>query len=654
MTKNLSDIPANLAGGAAVTIDPMTTRGDLIVRDSTNVTDRLPVGTNGQILKSDGVDVSWDDADSGSGKNYILNPSAAADDTTGVAADTGFSVARTTTASELPEESVGSAFKISGSTLTPGTSKVAFAILASGIDDADGGRFGRAKVSVKDISGTVNGEYSIQVYDVTNSVYVGDSDTITGTGTYYLDVPFIAAGDYEFHLIAQTASPTNIGLSTITIEPVSQTVAGVVGKWEEFTPSWTNVTVGNADQKFFSRIVGDTLFIRGHYIHGSTSSVGGTVILNMPAGYTIDSSKIHGTGGREFCGNFMYVGSSGGFQHGSAIYLSPTAVEFGIHGDSGFVDSTPGGGSWTTGTDFSIIVEVPVLELANAHTPTASDVQYENARMATVGFTSGNSIPNATFTTLDEWKTTETEITAGSFDGEFYTVPADGWYEVNSTVTINDVTFADTFLGMQVHKNGSIVVGENGRTTGTGGGFPGLSVNYVGKFVTGDTISIRVRQDIGVATGFLSNSQYSRFSVARLPDYSARKASLPFSDIADENKQYLLPEVRKETIDMTGSGSFTGGVITVTRNGNLVNITCTAELLHSASGSPASTAILPTWARPDANFMQQVYALDSAVVKMVFINSTGDLNFRYRDWAGALKTTITATQTFSITYNVDV
>ncbi len=39
--------------------DPMTTRGDVLVRDASNVTARLGIGTNGQVLSSDGTDVSW-------------------------------------------------------------------------------------------------------------------------------------------------------------------------------------------------------------------------------------------------------------------------------------------------------------------------------------------------------------------------------------------------------------------------------------------------------------------------------------------------------------------------------------------------------------------------------------------------------------------
>jgi len=39
--------------------DPMTTRGDLIYRDPTNATTRLGRGTAGQVLTSDGTDISW-------------------------------------------------------------------------------------------------------------------------------------------------------------------------------------------------------------------------------------------------------------------------------------------------------------------------------------------------------------------------------------------------------------------------------------------------------------------------------------------------------------------------------------------------------------------------------------------------------------------
>lgn len=39
--------------------DPMTTRGDVIVRNAANATARLAIGSSGKVLQSDGTDVSW-------------------------------------------------------------------------------------------------------------------------------------------------------------------------------------------------------------------------------------------------------------------------------------------------------------------------------------------------------------------------------------------------------------------------------------------------------------------------------------------------------------------------------------------------------------------------------------------------------------------
>lgn len=39
--------------------DPMTTRGDIIFRNASNSTDRLPIGSSRKVLTSDGTDVSW-------------------------------------------------------------------------------------------------------------------------------------------------------------------------------------------------------------------------------------------------------------------------------------------------------------------------------------------------------------------------------------------------------------------------------------------------------------------------------------------------------------------------------------------------------------------------------------------------------------------
>jgi len=47
------------AAAAAGFADPMTTRGDVIIRNAANATDRLAVGGAGEVLTSDGTDIAW-------------------------------------------------------------------------------------------------------------------------------------------------------------------------------------------------------------------------------------------------------------------------------------------------------------------------------------------------------------------------------------------------------------------------------------------------------------------------------------------------------------------------------------------------------------------------------------------------------------------
>ncbi len=53
---NSSGTDSNVGGGLS---DPMTTRGDVIVRNASNVTARLAIGSSGKVLSSDGTDISW-------------------------------------------------------------------------------------------------------------------------------------------------------------------------------------------------------------------------------------------------------------------------------------------------------------------------------------------------------------------------------------------------------------------------------------------------------------------------------------------------------------------------------------------------------------------------------------------------------------------
>lgn len=66
---------ATISAGMA---DPLTTRGDLIYRNASNVTARLPIGSSGKVLSSDGTDVSWQTVVAGKTRTRVISLTVAA------------------------------------------------------------------------------------------------------------------------------------------------------------------------------------------------------------------------------------------------------------------------------------------------------------------------------------------------------------------------------------------------------------------------------------------------------------------------------------------------------------------------------------------------------------------------------------------------
>jgi hypothetical protein len=57
---------------------------------------------------------------------------------------------------------------------------------------------------------------------------------------------------------------------------------GTSWAWQSWTPSWTNVTVGNGTVTAQYAQIGKTVFIRLYFTLGSTSSISGTVSVSLP------------------------------------------------------------------------------------------------------------------------------------------------------------------------------------------------------------------------------------------------------------------------------------------------------------------------------------------------------------------------------------
>lgn len=69
------------------------------------------------------------------------------------------------------------------------------------------------------------------------------------------------------------------------------------GRWQSYSPSWTNVTVGNGTAVTRYALVGKTVFYKVDLICGSTTSISGTVSLTLPITATLSATANRGAAG---------------------------------------------------------------------------------------------------------------------------------------------------------------------------------------------------------------------------------------------------------------------------------------------------------------------------------------------------------------------
>ena len=85
-----------------------------------------------------------------------------------------------------------------------------------------------------------------------------------------------------------------------------------LGTWTAFTPSWTNVTVGNGTQAAFYSVINKILFVKLKLTFGSTTSFGDPVELTLPNSYTFGTTNqlMLGCSAFEDTGNATFVGQN--------------------------------------------------------------------------------------------------------------------------------------------------------------------------------------------------------------------------------------------------------------------------------------------------------------------------------------------------------
>jgi hypothetical protein len=115
--------------------------------------------------------------------------------------------------------------------------------------------------------------------------------------------------------------------------------------WTSYTPTWTNLTVGNATQAFRYKQIGKTVFVTGLITLGSTSSVTGLIQFTNPVNHNTSNLQWVNTNVLLYRGGFnigyMYPNGTGAWYvralNSSTTYLSSSDTS----------STVPG--TWTTG-----------------------------------------------------------------------------------------------------------------------------------------------------------------------------------------------------------------------------------------------------------------------------------------------------------------
>jgi hypothetical protein len=157
---------------------------------------------------------------------------------------------------------------------------------------------------------------------------------------------------------------------------------------------------------------------------------------------------------------------------------------------------------------------------------------------------------------------------------------------------------------------------------------PAGSTNNI--YNMGATLLKRVSVQSDGALAFV----YRNFSGTTTADTSSETFAISYSvppsnEIASSRE--VIGEVRTATINLTGSGDFTGGQIKVSKVGNQVTVTAIGNPTHPSLTVAASAAgLIPVWARP-IDSARSVFEQNSGAIHRVAVQTDGSIITSYQN-----------------------
>lgn len=562
------------------------------------------INRNGKLWMKDssGTEVQVGSASS-IGKNYIGNPSAAADTTGATASGAGITVARSTTAAELPRDiTTATGYKI---TPVSGTDYVRWRWTA---DRADYTRKLGVVLAMAPVAGYASGDLKLDVYATTDSSYATgltrvtlptDVSSVTAlpnyTGPFQTSFDGVSTTAIYYELrITRVAGTTAIVISDLTVGPGVVTQGAANGPWTSYTPTtqgFSATVVANVVAWY--RRVGDTMEISGRF--DSATPQASEARLYLPTGFT-GVSTASGAGDGLIKGKWWRGINTATTRKQGTLYLNTTAAA---------------GGYLLYGSDDYNATAYPNVAMLGNSICGSSETQLFHVTGIPIAEWAGSGVVN-----LASPGTANASVSCNTGNGHGATNTKIRRF-TNSTTTGVAITYADSStLG------GTFTINEAGlysisytdaRTAGAGA--LGISLNSAQLTTTIDSITVANRllwantpgaAGYGVATwsGRLAAGDVIRAHTDGLPDGTGDKVQLVIAKIADNAGQAVgfaevAPGTSAGLVSASGLKGNTGSAAVAAGYVGEVKSSTTTTAVYSASSTFENVTSLPmtagTW-----------------------------------------------------------
>lgn len=360
-----------------------------------------------------------------------------------------------------------------------------------------------------------------------------------------------------FHVASTSALAYTLGIDRISVGPQTVQYGAAVTEWKDFpsvaagtlitatttSPTYGTVTVNKAQW----RQVGTDMEIRWDYAQTTAGTAGsGTYLFNLPAGYSIDTTKVSVSASADLSKSLGRFDYQDGVAVGTGYVIAHSATQLRM-----VMQVNNGTAAYSTGTVSSVYGQLNLPTVTYSIRATVpiqgfgGTVQFSNdADTRVVAAKAHASVAQAisSSTTL-AFGTVVGDTHGGFTSSTTYTVQVPGWYRATANLTFGAV--ATSAINININKNGtSFAFGASPNTALTFGFAQANGKTYCN---AGDTITVTASQN-SAAANYLPGLALTYLDLERISGPSAIAASENIALAVGSSSGQVIPSGVETTI----------------------------------------------------------------------------------------------------------